>query len=111
MPDGGAARVLEALGDSNRRRIVELLRDEARAVGAIAAEMDISRPAVSRHLRLLEAAHLVSHREEGTRSIYFLSDAGAADARAYLENMWGESIARYRLVADNLPPRAGDPRD
>ena len=63
---------LEALGDANRRRVVELLAVEALTAGQIAAHFDQSRPAVSRHLRLLREAGVVDVREEGTRRIYSL---------------------------------------
>jgi len=97
----------DALGDPNRRAIVELLRDGDRSVGQLADAMPISRPAVSRHLRLLEQAGLVRGRAAGTRHVYRLDDAGVAALRTYLEGVWGEAAARFRLVADNTPPREG----
>ena len=68
-----------ALGDPNRRRIVELLAARSRSVGELADEMPISRPAVSRHLRLLKQAGLVSEAADGTRRIYQLHDEGVAE--------------------------------
>jgi DNA-binding transcriptional ArsR family regulator len=91
----------EALGDPQRRRILDLLATEARSVQAIADEMPISRPAVSRHLRLLKGAGLVREEAQGTRRIYRLHDAGAAAMRDYLDEVWGEATARLRLVAEN----------
>jgi DNA-binding transcriptional ArsR family regulator len=93
----------DALGDANRRAIVELLRTGDRSVRQIADELPISRPAVSRHLRLLKRAGLVSDRAEGTRRLYRLHDEGIAAVRAYLEQVWGEAAARFRLVAENSP--------
>ena len=98
----------EALGDPNRRAIVELLArsdDGGRSVGELAAELPLSRPAVSRHLRLLKDAGLVVEEPRGTRRIYRLHDAGPEAVRSYLERVWGEAAARYRLVADNAPAR------
>jgi DNA-binding transcriptional ArsR family regulator len=102
----------EALGDPNRRAIVELLGASARrgeagqSVGELAATLPISRPAVSRHLRLLKAAGLVVEEPRGTRRIYRLHDEGIEAVRAYLERVWGEAAARFRLVAENTaPPR------
>ena len=66
----------EALGDPNRRAILQLLSDEGRSVQQIADELPISRPAVSRHLRLLKGAGLVEDQAEGTRRIYQLRDEG-----------------------------------
>ena len=66
----------EALGDANRREIVEMLRGGGRSVREIADALPISRPAVSRHLRLLKEAGLVTEQPQGTRRIYRLDDHG-----------------------------------
>jgi len=95
-----------ALGDENRRAILRLLADGERSVGQLAASMPISRPAVSRHLRLLREAGLVKERAVGTRRLYELDDLGAEAVRAYLASVWGEAMARYRLVAENTRRRA-----
>ena len=71
----------------------------------LADELPISRPAVSRHLRLLKEAGLVTDRAEGTRRLYRLHGEGIDAVRAYLEQVWGDAAARFRLVADNTPPR------
>ena len=97
-----------ALGDPNRRAIVELLGGGERSVQEIADELPISRPAVSRHLRVLKRAGLVVERPRGTRRIYELDDQGAEAVRAYLERVWGEAAARFRLLAANT---AGDGHD
>ena len=91
----------DALGDPNRRAIVESLTEGAKPVSEIAAGLPISRPAVSRHLRLLKEAGLVTDHRDGTRRIYELHDAGVAAVREYLEQVWGEAAARFRLVAEN----------
>lgn len=95
----------EALGDPNRRAIVELLGGGGRSVREIADALPISRPAVSRHLRLLKSAGLVNDRAEGTRRIYELETAGVEAVQTYLLEVWGEIGARFRLAAENLPPR------
>jgi DNA-binding transcriptional ArsR family regulator len=94
-----------ALGDENRRTILRLLSDGERSVGQLASMMPISRPAVSRHLRLLKEAGLVNERAEGTRRLYALDDVGAQAVREYIESVWGEAMARYRLVAENTRQR------
>jgi len=91
----------DALGDPNRRAIVELLRSGDRSVAQLAQELPISRPAVSRHLRLLKQAGLVTDRPEGTRRLYRLHDEGIDAVRGYLEQVWGEAAARFKLLADN----------
>jgi DNA-binding transcriptional ArsR family regulator len=100
-----AGEAFEALGDPNRRAIVELLRAGDRSVQELADELPISRPAVSRHLRQLKDAGLVSDRPEGTRRLYRLDDEGIEEVRAYLEQVWGEAGARFRLAAANTAPR------
>jgi len=94
----------EALGDANRRAILELLGSGGRSVQELADALPISRPAVSRHLRLLKQAGLVVEDPRGTRHIYRLHDAGVEAVRAYLEQVWGRAAARFRLVAENTTP-------
>jgi Predicted transcriptional regulators len=93
----------EALGDPNRRAIVELLGSGGQSVQELADALPISRPAVSRHLRLLKEAGLVVEEPRGTRRIYRLHDEGVQEVRRYLEQVWGDAAARFRLVADNTP--------
>jgi DNA-binding transcriptional ArsR family regulator len=98
----------EALGDPNRRRIVELLGTgghAGRSVQQLADELPISRPAVSRHLSLLKRAGLVVEEPRGTRRIYRLHDQGVETVRVYLERVWGEAAARFRLTAENVKRR------
>ena len=97
----------DALGDPNRRAIVELLAAGDRSVSELAGELPISRPAVSRHLRLLKQAGLVADRAEGTRRLYRLDEQGIAAVREYLEHVWGEAAARFRLAAENTSERRG----
>ena len=101
----------EALGDPHRRQIVELLHAGDRSVQELADAMPISRPAVSRHLRLLKEAGLVTDRPEGTRRLYRLHDEGIETVRAYLERVWGEAGARFRIAAANTAPTRRGPRN
>lgn len=91
----------EALGDAHRREILRLLSEGDLAVGQLADSLPISRPAVSRHLRLLKTAGMVAERAEGTRRIYHLQDEGVEAIRAYLEAVWGAAATRFRMVAEN----------
>ena len=95
----------EALGDPNRRAILALLGEGERSVHEIAASLPISRPAVSRHLRLLKEAGFVTEEPRGTRRIYRLQEEGLAAVRAYLEQVWGSAAARFRLLAENTEER------
>jgi DNA-binding transcriptional ArsR family regulator len=103
LPSGGDP--FDALGDPNRRAIVEQLRAGDRSVKQLADALPISRPAVSRHLRLLKQAGLVTDRAEGTRRLYRLHDAGIEAVRAYLEEVWGDAATRFRLAAENTRDR------
>jgi len=91
----------DALGDPHRRAIVEMLGAGGRSVRDIAERLPISRPAVSRHLRLLKDAGLVVEEPRGTRRIYRLHDEGVEAVQRYLVQVWGEAAARFRLVAEN----------
>ena len=96
----------DALGDPNRRAIVERLKEQPQSVGDIADSLPISRPAVSRHLRLLKNAGLVVDSADGTRRLYRLHPDGAEAMRDYVRSVWGEAMTRYRLVAENTSTRA-----
>ena len=91
----------DALGDPNRRAIVEQLRAGDRSVQELADALPISRPAVSRHLKLLKDAGLVVEEPRGARRIYRLHDEGVRAVRDYLERVWRESAARFTLFAEN----------
>ncbi|MBA2555087.1 MAG: winged helix-turn-helix transcriptional regulator [Geodermatophilaceae bacterium] len=99
-----SGEALEALGDANRRAIVELLGAGGRSVQQLADALPISRPAVSRHLRLLKHAGLVVEEPSGTRRIYRLHDEGVAAVQEYLTEVWGTAMARFRLAAENTTP-------
>ncbi len=91
----------DALADPQRRAILEMLHGGERSVREIADELPITRPAVSRHLRLLKEAGLVTVSAEGTRRLYRLHDEGVEAVRAYLQEVWGDAATRFRLLADN----------
>jgi DNA-binding transcriptional ArsR family regulator len=97
----------EALGDPNRRKILRQLSTGDKPVQEIAAAMTISRPAVSRHLRLLKDAGMVSERAQGTRRIYHLREDGMRAVQAYLEGIWGDAATRFRVLAENTDPKSG----
>jgi DNA-binding transcriptional ArsR family regulator len=107
--EGARRDPFDALGNSNRRAIVELLADQPRSVREIADELPISRPAVSRHLRVLNHAGLVVDQRAGTRHLYRLDQEGAEAARRYLEQVWGQVSARFSLFAANTVPARSRP--
>jgi len=95
----------DALGDPHRRAIVELLTKRGHTVREIADRMPISRPAVSRHLRLLKDAGLVVDEPRGANRVYQLHDAGVEAVRDYLMQVWGEAASRFKLKAENTKRR------
>jgi DNA-binding transcriptional ArsR family regulator len=98
---------LEALGDANRRAILEILSEHASSVGEIAEQLPISRPAVSRHLRLLKQAGLADDVAQGTRHIYHLREEGIEAIREYFAQVWDEAATRFRVLAENTEPKGG----
>jgi DNA-binding transcriptional ArsR family regulator len=98
---------LDALGNAERRGLLRALAAGPLSVGELAADLPISRPAVSRHLKQLEEAGLVTHRSEGTRNLYALDAAGMLETAQWLNSFWDEAETRLRLVAENTaPPRS-----
>jgi DNA-binding transcriptional ArsR family regulator len=94
------AAALVALGDPTRQAIVELLAGGPRAVGEIARELPVTRPAVSQHLRVLKEASLVTDRQDGTRRLYELNQAGADAVRDYLDRLWNQALAAFKRAAE-----------
>lgn len=95
------AASFSALADPTREAIVHLLVAGERSVGEIAEQLPVSRPAVSKHLRLLEGAGLVRFQSVGTRNVYSLDPAALAALRDELDGLWRQALARYALVAGN----------
>ena len=98
MVTNAAGDPFEALGDPNRRHILRLLSEGDKPVGQIAAALPISRPAVSRHLRLLKEAGLVAEEARGTSRIYHLREEGLHAVQAYLEQVWGDAANWQTLL-------------
>ena len=95
-----AADGWEALGDPTRRAIVASLAERPRAVGELADELPISRPAVSQHLKVLKDAGLVTDRAAGTRRVYRLSPEGLGALRDQLDTFWARALAEYQDVVE-----------
>lgn len=89
-----------ALGDPTRRAIFERLADRPQAVGELAGELPISRPAVSQHLKALKEAGLVTDHAAGNRRIYRLNPDGVGAVRSYLDRFWHTSMSAFRTAAE-----------
>jgi DNA-binding transcriptional ArsR family regulator len=96
-----------ALGDPTRKAIFELLVDRPRAVGELAGEVPVSRPAVSQHLRVLKDAGLVIDRPIGTRRVYRVDPDGLEALRSDLERFWGRALATYKTTAEQAIKEEG----
>ena len=92
---------LAALADDTRRSLFERLRDGPVSVGDLAAGMPISRPAVSQHLKVLDAAGLVTVRSQGTRRLYAVRPEGLAELRYWLEAFWDDVLTAYREALED----------
>jgi DNA-binding transcriptional ArsR family regulator len=89
-----------ALGDPTRRAIFARLAEHPRAVGELASELPVSRPAVSQHLKVLKEAGLVVDRPAGNRRIYRLDPTGVEVLRAQLDSFWNQALATYKALAE-----------
>jgi DNA-binding transcriptional ArsR family regulator len=94
------AECFTALGDPTRRAIFESLATRPRAVGELARDLPVSRPAVSQHLKVLKGAGLVVDRPVGTRRIYAVDPNGVEALRAYLDQFWSRTLAAYKAVVE-----------
>jgi len=113
MSDQSTARdaVFDALGHPMRRRMLELLRAGPRPVGELASELPIKRPAVSKHLRVLEGAGLVQHRSRGTRNLYVVAPEGLQHAQRWLTDVWDIALSEFATYVEehgDEPDRGDD---
>jgi DNA-binding transcriptional ArsR family regulator len=92
-----------ALGDPTRRAIFERLAERPQAVGELASELPVSRPAVSQHLKVLKDAGLVVDRPAGTRRIYQLNPDGVGALRAQLDRFWTQALTTYKQLVEQPP--------
>jgi DNA-binding transcriptional ArsR family regulator len=95
----------DALGDPTRRAIFERLARGPTAVGELAQELPVSRPAVSQHLRVLKRAGLVSDQREGSRRLYEVDLDGVEALRTYLDSFWTDALAAFRNAAERKGAR------
>ena len=91
---------LKAIAEPRRRAILQLVRDAERSAGEIAHEFDVTRPAISQHLRVLKEAGLVSERRDGTRRFYRARPEGLRELRRFLEEFWDIALRRLKAAAE-----------
>ncbi|MBF6604131.1 MAG: winged helix-turn-helix transcriptional regulator [Chloroflexi bacterium] len=102
---------LRALAEPRRRAILQLVVDRELPAGEIAAHYAVTRSAVSQHLQLLKAAGLVRERRAGVRRLYRASPDGLRELRAYLDELWGESLEAARALVEAEAGWAGSAED
>ena len=93
-------RVFAALADPTRRTVFERIAERPRSVGALAAELPVSRPAVSQHLKVLKDAGLVTGETRGTSRIYRIDPQGLGPARRWLDEQWERSLENFKKLAE-----------
>jgi DNA-binding transcriptional ArsR family regulator len=94
------ALAFAALADPTRREVFERLAQGPRAVGHLARDLPVSRPAVSQHLKVLKEAGLVSDRPEGTRRVYQIDPHGLGQMRAWLDRFWDQALDAFKAEAE-----------
>src|SRR5262252_4888775 len=103
-----ASAAFAALADPTRREIFERLARAPRAVGELASELPVSRPAVSQHLKVLKDAGLVIHETQGTRNVYEIDPAGLGELRAWLDQFWAEALDAFKAEVEKSAPTEPD---
>ncbi len=93
-------RALHAIAEPRRRRILHLVADRELTAGDIAAQFNVTRPAISQHLRVLREANLVTSRREGTRRYYRARPQGIAEIRTFLDDFWDVQLQQLKLAAE-----------
>ena len=91
---------LKAIAAPHRRQILRLVREGELSAGEIAAHFDVTRPAVSQHLKILKDAGLVTDRRNGTRRLYRARPQGLAELRTFLEEFWDERLEALKIEAE-----------
>jgi DNA-binding transcriptional ArsR family regulator len=102
---------LLALADPTRRQVFEHLRSGPRAVGEIAAEMPVSRPAVSQHLKVLKAAGLVTDQAAGTRRVYYIDPKGLGALRSWLDQFWDTALEAFKAEVEQPKGTSHEPAE
>lgn len=104
--------VAHAVAEPNRRAILRVIRDQERSVGEIAQHFDVTRPAISQHLKVLHEADLVTVRADGNRRLYRARPEGLAELRTWMEQFWRSSLATLRVeVERDVWQRSDQPPD
>src|SRR6188472_1112701 len=102
-----ASKMMSVLAEPIRQTIFDRLADGPRAVGEIAKELPVSRPAVSQHLKVLKDAGLVVDTRQGARRLYQLDPTGVGALRAYFDAFWTQALAAFKEAVENPSTEVG----
>jgi DNA-binding transcriptional ArsR family regulator len=91
---------IKALAEPRRRQILELVRDQELAAGAIAAHFEVTRPAISQHLTVLKEASLITERRDGARRLYRVDPTGLLALKQFVDAFWGSGLTRLKAEAE-----------
>ncbi len=97
---------LRAIAEPTRREILRLVQDSELPAGQIASRFDVTRPAISQHLRVLSDAGLVTVRRDGTRLLYRARPEGLEELRQYLDSFWAQGLQRLKQAAEQDKERS-----
>jgi DNA-binding transcriptional ArsR family regulator len=101
------AKALTALADPTRRRVFERLHAGPASVGDLAAELPVSRPAVSQHLKALKLAGLVTDKPDGARRVYYIDPDGLGELRRWLDQFWDDALEAFKNEVEKPKKPAG----
>jgi DNA-binding transcriptional ArsR family regulator len=101
------AKTLTALADPTRRSVFERLRCGPASVGDLAAELPVSRPAVSQHLKTLKMAGLVTDKPDGARRVYYIDPDGLGELRRWLDQFWDDALEAFKKEVEKPKKPAG----
>jgi DNA-binding transcriptional ArsR family regulator len=104
-------KVLHALAEPRRRDILYLVRDGELTSSSIASHFDISAPAVSQHLKVLEQSGLVVVRRDGTKRYYGIRRDGFSEIKQYIDRFWDDSLLRLKEAAEEEERRINNESD
>ena len=101
------ANALTALADPTCRKVFERLRSGPASVGDLAADLPVSRPAVSQHLKALKIAGLVSDKPDGARRVYYIDPDGLGELRRWLDEFWDDALEAFKKEVEKPKKPAG----
>ena len=98
---------LHAIAEPHRRKILRIVQSRELSAGEIASQFEVTRPAISQHLKVLADAGLVSVRKQGTRVLYRTRPEGLAELKRFLDELWDDSLQLLKQEAEAEEKKGG----